>query len=1019
MSSLLSDLTVWVVKITLTKRSDATTVDWYFALDYWASGSTLFTSNPVIYPLLAAEPIIKRGVGIYAGKKYDVSVDLFAKTNLDKHHVTFLDQLELYEIHNAKVEFRMYQKPIDASAGAHSDSTHIQQVCRVVDTRYDEDAGILSLNCRDVFFKDREVSKKLQPASFDALQESWIGEYGSIVFGQSTVAGEGIVIDAPWVWEQHEAVSPSSAFLFAGWKFGSHETKAVDRLIARNRNKSINSDEWVTVGLTSTAHGDSVSSPVADPPNWPRDLSRFARGIVYTPAADTARLLTSMSAEMSAPTYMRCADIIEGQHFYNSANPDYLSAGDADLTGEIWINPDTVGGSGGQNRIICAQGDSASGTLEWMLGWDPSGDNKVWFGISVDGTTLSTTAKYGTALSTSTWYHIVFQHDKSGNAVGIYVNNNTVVTNSTGANVMTRRNGPFHIGKNINSDLGFDGKCCFFRYWNRLITGTDVSNLYNSGQGVFTELISDTISQGMRCSNELNEPYGIREDSRGSAHLSEGTTSTSLSQVIGYAYSAKTVTLDSTTGDAVVNIYEAKTEDSGDTYQPIGTPVRSWRMAPGSLDITLGVAYADPTFVMAPEVPYLVTIEFSNQRSNVYFLLCEYESNGGSTHYAADVRREAIGYAKQTDIRVGLKLQFMAAVGLSTDNVDGVNPFSYYSIQNTIPTIGDSGPDMTKDLELKLGVKGLKDDGSGTYTGSAAAVIENPSDIIRFVLMNSDFGLGLTSDDVDTSSLTTARSDLSTLGITHKIVIDRQTYAEDLILEVARQARACFYKTKVGKLALKVFAPINNSYSAVLSEAFHRGDFILLGVDDNDYGTVVNYFSQSYGRDIVTQPADIAFARSHPETKKPNLLELNPDGSSTGDTFREDVCDASQNLFGRREHTAPLSHFDSEAGAAVMQNYMCDRYSSLQKRAVARIYAGDFYTSLDLFSNVHLQHTGIPASDGTTLRAKAHYQGTPIVCYSEGVPCVVWSGGGLGVQVYEVEMQGAWMLLVGETVSQF
>ena len=59
----------------------------------------------------------------------------------------------------AKLEFRAYQNPVDASAGAHSDANNIRQVCRVIDRRSDDFTGIVTLQCRDTWFKDKELSK--------------------------------------------------------------------------------------------------------------------------------------------------------------------------------------------------------------------------------------------------------------------------------------------------------------------------------------------------------------------------------------------------------------------------------------------------------------------------------------------------------------------------------------------------------------------------------------------------------------------------------------------------------------------------------------------------------------------------------------------------------------------------------------------------------------------------------------------------------------------------------------------
>ena len=56
---------------------------------------------------------------------------------------------------------------------------------------------------------------------------------------------------------------------------------------------------------------------------------------------------------------------------------------------------------------------------------------------------------------------------------------------------------------------------------------------------------------------------------------------------------------------------------------------------------------------------------------------------------------------------------------------------------------------------LALDVDGYRDDADGTYTGTATALIENPSDVYRFLLKKV---LGMTVDEVDEPSLDTART---------------------------------------------------------------------------------------------------------------------------------------------------------------------------------------------------------------------------------------------------------------------
>lgn len=1018
MSELFIDTDVEYVSIALNAKDGSGTATFLLGKDYFASGE-LYTTNDPIYPILAESPRAQRGVGIYAGIKFDTQLSLYGKSDLYRKGFSFCDLLEDYDIHDAEVKIWYVTKARDALA-TYSADTAVRQTLRAVDSYYNEATGILTVTCKDTWFKDKEVSKKLDPSMFPDLDPRWDGEYGAVIFGQSSVAGNGIVIDAPVTFKQYEFITGASFDLFAGWAYGTHQPKAVDRIIVQNQHKTKNNEDWITLSSTNTPYGESVSSPVADPANWGRDLSRFQRGIIYTPTE--GQVLTAVTARLEANDLSRCADIIDGQYFFNASNWAMLTAGDRDFTIEMVLKFDALHTTA--NRIIARCGDTTTGTLEWMIYFDTV-DDKITFGISTDGSTIAKTVKWGTAASTGTWYHVVCQHDAgAGDAIGIYVNAGTVVTTARGADFPTDRNGSFSIGVNLAGETGFDGKLQIFRYWRRLITGSEVTALYNSGNWKLTADMSDTEKERLQCSYDFQEPYGTRKDSYGRADLTPGSVSSSVATDISYDYSTKAITPSNAKGEMAVEIYHATTRDSGDTYTVIGTPLRRMAIDNAYTPLAGGndsIIIVDPPLTIAPDVTYLVALTYTNEDTDTYFVRCWYDGNSGSTHYARDIRRNDQAWVKQTDVRLFLKLNFASTLNTFTvDNEDGINDYAKKNVTHHAVSIYDTSYqiDPTTQMIYKLGMQGLKDDGSGTYTGSASAIIENPAAIIHFTLMNSDFGLGLSSTYVDTSSLTTAKTAMSTFGLSHKIAITEETTAEDLILEICRQARMIVYKTRAGKIALKVPSAIS-SIDIDLSEVKERGDLALIDVRDNDYSSIVNSFKQYYSPDMLNLPSDPALIRRAEREKLAGKLELNASYSSASDTGRVDICAASEARYGKREMTFPLDFFDSASYAIKIQNYYCDRYSTLQRRVEFRIPRRRYYSSLGLFSNIKISHTGIETSNGTTLLAKQFYDYDVIKAYDNGVPSVVWQGGVIKAQVLEIEEEGPWMRIVAETVSEF
>jgi len=88
---------------------------------------------------------------------------------------------------------------------------------------------------------------------------------------------------------------------------------------------------------------------------------------------------------------------------------------------------------------------------------------------------------HGTTLSSSTWYHFVATYDSSIGAQKLYLNNGTPATGSFSG---TWTNNAVHMGKDDRDGNNFNGLIDELGIWNRALTATEVSNLYNGGDGL-------------------------------------------------------------------------------------------------------------------------------------------------------------------------------------------------------------------------------------------------------------------------------------------------------------------------------------------------------------------------------------------------------------------------------------------------------------------------------------------------------------------------------------------------------
>ncbi len=112
--------------------------------------------------------------------------------------------------------------------------------------------------------------------------------------------------------------------------------------------------------------------------------------------------------------------------------------------------------------------------------------------------------------------------------------------------------------------------------------------------------------------------------------------------------------------------------------------------------------------------------------------------------------------------------------------------------------------------EIFMKGKGIADDGSGTYTGTADALVENPSDVVRWLAMAKG---GYSASEID-ATFTAARTSLSgwkfafqwsdELGVENLFNYGGQG---GLVSELAAQCASLVFENHTGKLVMRYFDP--------------------------------------------------------------------------------------------------------------------------------------------------------------------------------------------------------------------
>lgn len=1078
--SIFPDLEVDVVKLTLTVRAGGTAT-YYFGLDYWEAG-TLYSGSPEILPLLKELPLIQNGAGGVIGIQNDTTIQLYGKADFDRKGRGLYDLRSTHEFHESTMECRYYVKPrgalathsdsvniretyrvidldYDETSGALSlvgrqvwfrDSELSKKTTAATfpdqDAKYDGEYGGM------VFGQAATVSDGvlLDAPFIESGVDEFQRPYGKIFSGWTFPGHPNKAFQRLMVKNQHRNTDPTEWLKVA---------------LASNPQNPYLGDISTGTGTSSTIG---------------RSLAWYSRAIVHRPTTD-ARILTAVRARALVNSTYLCPDFAGSTSFYN-VSPGILSPGDVDFSVAGWVYVDNASeravlGKGDKGlgtlewwvRVNSAGklafGVSSTGTAydveavygtalstgQWyfFVGWHDAFANTVNIQVNETATvSASTIARSNTcaggdrdyatldagASGTDDAFNTYFITITSGTGMGqtrqIIDYDGTLkrafverqfspAPDATSGYAITiiasKKQGAFQIGYMNGAAAHLDGRAQMIGFWNGVLGSSQKTALYNSFLGLAYRDLTDSEKANLVSWWNLDEFEGKRLDSHGNNDLTESiATGIALGKVL-------TGGLSSDDGELRCNVFEAVYSDEDDTYVPVGGAVRSSTLEfPNS--ISNGYFQIDPPLVMSPNVDYMVTLEWTNISDVNRSVFCDYRSHAGSVSYARKNTATDKGWVKQQDVELSMELYVLGDGddAFKDGTTSGIDRYSYYHLEaKQITLIGDQQhKEFNKELQFKIGVSGIKDDASGTYTGIANAVIENPSDMIRFLLMHSST-IGLSSSQVDTASFASVRSSLAAAGLLQKFVVRSETTYLGLITEICRQARIVFLRKRDGKLALYYPTPFS-APDFTFSEPVLRGEMQLINVADNDYETVVNDFLQFYKPDELNQPTDPAFLRRTDADKFIGRLVMNGTASTSADSYRQGLCATSQARYGKRPHTAKLDFYDSAAPAQKVQNYYADRYTDLAKRCAFRIPRRRFYDSgLALFSAVRVSHTGIFDVSGTAQMTKAHTDGYPAVVYDEGIPCLTWSGGTIEGRVVDVGEQGPFLTVVVETLSSF
>jgi len=150
------------------------------------------------------------------------------------------------------------------------------------------------------------------------------------------------------------------------------------------------------------------------------------------------------------------------------------------LSISLWVNADTLSA----DRQLVSKNDNNISNSEFGIIYRSTGKFAFFSANASNYYYLSTNSTY----SATNWYHVVVTRagSSSGSAVLIYVNGSSVATtvDSTDPSFVGTSSYPLNIGSQNNNNSAFDGKIDEVGIWTRELTSAEVTQLYNSGNGL-------------------------------------------------------------------------------------------------------------------------------------------------------------------------------------------------------------------------------------------------------------------------------------------------------------------------------------------------------------------------------------------------------------------------------------------------------------------------------------------------------------------------------------------------------
>ena len=182
------------------------------------------------------------------------------------------------------------------------------------------------------------------------------------------------------------------------------------------------------------------------------------------------------------------------QYLSRTDNLDVSLASDQSIS--LWFTVEASPTSGNRYNLIHKADDYPSNS-SWVTFYYNNSGTLILYSAGGAGYGTDT---YTTTLSLDTFYHLVVTldyGDGSSRTMKTYLNGSEVMSsNMTAAWTPGTADKLFHLGNQANvGSREWDGKLDECYFWDRVLTSSEVTELYNSGSGKFYPFTSTTIGK--------------------------------------------------------------------------------------------------------------------------------------------------------------------------------------------------------------------------------------------------------------------------------------------------------------------------------------------------------------------------------------------------------------------------------------------------------------------------------------------------------------------------------------------